>query len=367
MTVTKEERKMKIYSAFLSSVYESMRAERDYAMGAMLKCHVFPICMEHFVVSDNRRFEDIMRYIDASDFMVLLLGTEYGSCDDEGISWTQREYEYASQKSKEHFDILALIMPELAAMMDAPPETLTDSQRKQVEFARTTMAAKLKDIREISDKVGTFLNDRENSDDDGMKYAGWKRGRPRSILADRERELFKANPSLDIEGTWYHAHLCNTSDTYIRIGTMKIDQIFDGESGWTLDIEAKNSSIKYKSDLEGAEAIKEKPGRFTTWHGVYKMNRHGECDTGIYYANKNDTDQYGGKTVMPGIRRGLHDFKVVAGEPYFMVGAFHDAVSDNPENGGKAGQIFVFKTKEERAEFLLENYIEVLESNATRS
>ena len=47
----------RMYSAFISSVYESLLDERDEVIKSLLDKRVFPICMEHFTVSASERFD----------------------------------------------------------------------------------------------------------------------------------------------------------------------------------------------------------------------------------------------------------------------------------------------------------------------
>jgi Domain of unknown function (DUF4062) len=51
--------------------------------------------MELFPADDAEVWEVIKRVIDDCDYYVLVLGGRYGSLDKTGISYTQKEYEYA--------------------------------------------------------------------------------------------------------------------------------------------------------------------------------------------------------------------------------------------------------------------------------
>lgn len=83
----------KVYTAFISSAFESLRDERNIVINALLDMRVLPIGMEHFTASSSGEFSDIQELIDESDFFIMLMGKFYGSCDKNGISWTEREYE----------------------------------------------------------------------------------------------------------------------------------------------------------------------------------------------------------------------------------------------------------------------------------
>jgi hypothetical protein len=56
--------------------------------------------MELFPATDDDAWELIKGVIDASDYYVLIVGGRYGSVTADGVSYTQKEYEYASSRGK---------------------------------------------------------------------------------------------------------------------------------------------------------------------------------------------------------------------------------------------------------------------------
>ena len=57
-----------------------------------------PAGMEAFPAADEEQMNFIKKIIDDCDYYVLLIGGRYGSVDNSGVSYTQREYEYAVEK-----------------------------------------------------------------------------------------------------------------------------------------------------------------------------------------------------------------------------------------------------------------------------
>ena len=90
----------KIYLAFISSEYERLRKQRNAIIDILLDFDIMPIGMEHFTTSYDGNFSDIEIFIDQSDFFILLMSDNYGSTDANGISWTEREFDYAVKKNK---------------------------------------------------------------------------------------------------------------------------------------------------------------------------------------------------------------------------------------------------------------------------
>jgi hypothetical protein len=59
-----------------------------------------PVGMEFFPASDASAWDLIRRVIDRADYYIVVVGGRYGSEDDEGISYTEKEYEYAYAAGK---------------------------------------------------------------------------------------------------------------------------------------------------------------------------------------------------------------------------------------------------------------------------
>src|SRR3712207_6374119 len=82
------------YQIFVSSTYEDLKAERDQVIRAVLEMGHIPVGMEMFSAADEEQWQIITRQIDQSDYYVVLVAHRYGSTV-EGISYTEKEYDYA--------------------------------------------------------------------------------------------------------------------------------------------------------------------------------------------------------------------------------------------------------------------------------
>ncbi len=85
----------KIYHVFISSTFSDLEEERRAVRDAAAKAGYVCEGMELFPASSQKQLDFIKRVIDRCDYYVLILAGRYGSVDDEGISYTEREYEYA--------------------------------------------------------------------------------------------------------------------------------------------------------------------------------------------------------------------------------------------------------------------------------
>src|ERR1700733_10679607 len=87
----------KRYQIFVSSTYEDLKAERQQVAQAILELEHFPAGMEIFPASNEIQWELIKQFIGESDYFVVVAGGRYGSVDAEGISYTEKEFDYAEE------------------------------------------------------------------------------------------------------------------------------------------------------------------------------------------------------------------------------------------------------------------------------
>ncbi len=130
----------KKYQIFISSTYIDFEKEREKIAHAIAEMGHIPVGMELFPASTEEQFNHIKRVIDVSDYVVLIIGGRYGSMDEFGISYTEKEYDYAISKG---ISVLAFIHSE--------PMCLPDDKR---EFDKD-ISQKLDTFREkVKDKKG---------------------------------------------------------------------------------------------------------------------------------------------------------------------------------------------------------------------
>ena len=87
------------FSVFISSTYEDLKNERQALVGVALENNFIPVGMEQFHAAPTSQWNVITRMIDECDFYLLVIGGRYGSIDeDAGISYTEKEYNYAKTK-----------------------------------------------------------------------------------------------------------------------------------------------------------------------------------------------------------------------------------------------------------------------------
>lgn len=83
------------YQIFVSSTFKDLKNEREAILTAILKLNQFPAGMELFPATNDTAWKHIEKVIKDSDYYVLVIGGKYGSTDETGISYTEKEYDFA--------------------------------------------------------------------------------------------------------------------------------------------------------------------------------------------------------------------------------------------------------------------------------
>lgn len=83
------------YQVFISSTFVDLVDERREVMQALLEMDCLPAGMELFPAGNTDQWTLIQGVIEQSDYYLVILGGRYGSTTEEGISYTEKEYDYA--------------------------------------------------------------------------------------------------------------------------------------------------------------------------------------------------------------------------------------------------------------------------------
>jgi hypothetical protein len=87
------------YQIFVSSTYTDLIDERQETLKSILDLGHIPSGMEGFHAADEKQLSYIKKIIAECDYYVLILAGRYGSVDETGISYTEREYTSCFQYS----------------------------------------------------------------------------------------------------------------------------------------------------------------------------------------------------------------------------------------------------------------------------
>jgi Domain of unknown function (DUF4062) len=85
----------KRYQVFISSTRADLEIERRTVADDLLRRRYIPIGMEQFGASPEAAWPLIQRFIDECDYYVVVVAGTYGSVREDGVSYTESEYDYA--------------------------------------------------------------------------------------------------------------------------------------------------------------------------------------------------------------------------------------------------------------------------------
>jgi hypothetical protein len=120
-----------IYSVFVSSTYEDLREERAAVQKSLLQLHCMPIGMELFGSADEETWDFIKRQIEQCDYYVVIVADKYGSIADDGVSYTEKEYDYARETKK---PVLAFVHNDRGSIPRNKTETDPEKRPKLEAF-----------------------------------------------------------------------------------------------------------------------------------------------------------------------------------------------------------------------------------------
>ncbi|MCD8450469.1 DUF4062 domain-containing protein [Tenacibaculum dicentrarchi] len=121
----------KRYQVFISSTYADLKEERAKVIQTIMELDCIPAGMEIFPAIDEEQFEFIKKVIDDCDYYLLIIGGRYGSLSEEGISYTEMEYDYAISKG---IKIIAFVHSKPEEIPLGKSEKDSDLRQKLQEF-----------------------------------------------------------------------------------------------------------------------------------------------------------------------------------------------------------------------------------------
>ncbi len=90
----------KRYQVFVSSTFQDLQIERQAVTRALMAMDCIPSGMELFPAADDDQFRFIKGIIDDCDYYLLILAGRYGSLAKDGVSYTEKEFDYALRRKK---------------------------------------------------------------------------------------------------------------------------------------------------------------------------------------------------------------------------------------------------------------------------
>ena len=148
----------KRYQVFVSSTYIDLKDERQKVIQTLMEMDCIPSGMELFPSIDDEQWEFIKKVIDDCDYYLLIIGGRYGSPAPEGISYTEKEFDYAVEKG---IKVIALLHGEPDSLPVSKTDKNPDFYEKLKQFRAKVETGRLvkywKETEEIAGIVALSL------------------------------------------------------------------------------------------------------------------------------------------------------------------------------------------------------------------
>lgn len=209
----------KRYQVFISSTYSDLQDERKKVMHTILSLGCIPAGMELFPAMDEEQFEFIKRVIDDCDYYILIIGGRYGSVDEEGISFTEKEYQYAVLKG---LPVLAFLHEDLNSIPLGKSEIIETKRERLIKFRGEVTKGRLvqfwRDIEDLNGKVAVSLSQVIKQ----QPAVGWVRGNASSkfdqvtfySLPPDEEQLFISDTCSEVIEVEYSISMFRPSERF---------------------------------------------------------------------------------------------------------------------------------------------------------
>jgi hypothetical protein len=208
------------FQIFVSSTYSDLIKERESVINELNRIGYIAVGMKQFPATDEEQLEYIERIIDESDYYVVIIRGKYGSLASDGISFTEKECNYALETKK----------PVLAFLFKNPGQLLVDETDNNPDKARKLDAFKkqleAKRIVKYWGDADQLVNDIKDSVNDIVRRrpgVGWIRGnqaldptvyRELEEMRRQNKELQEKLDKFGKEDIVFPSHLSHGSDLF---------------------------------------------------------------------------------------------------------------------------------------------------------
>lgn len=230
----------KKYQIFISSTYLDLKEERQAVSRSILNLGHIPSGMEMFPASETDQITFIKKVIDDCDYYILIIGGRYGSLGEDGLSYTEKEFNYAVEKG---IPVIAFVHSDIgdikAKFVDVDVDQIDRLNNFRDRVLRNRLCKKWATTSELESSVLIALTTAFSD----TPQQGWRRDTedyPAEALKEinklNQRTAFfqKRNSELSTKVTDYE----NLADSIVEI-----KYVVDGFSG--------------KCDITGAAVIRE--------------------------------------------------------------------------------------------------------------
>ena len=242
----------KIYQVFVSSTYTDLETERLKVIRDMLMNDFYPLGMESFPASSEEQLVFCKRMIDRSDYYVLIIGTRYGSETNNGLSYTEREYNYAIEKG---IPILTFVS--------------SDPENKPVKFLEKETQREKYEVfkkRAMENRIVKYWN---TADDLSMSVIASLHA---EIMDNPRVGLIRSDTAVDIPGIGKELDTLGNENVALKEKIAKLNTRITEQKTTILTL--RNDIRRLKNEIEKAKEKRKKLNIDVTISGIYLKLAH---------------------------------------------------------------------------------------------
>ncbi|MBT1668547.1 DUF4062 domain-containing protein [Curtobacterium flaccumfaciens pv. flaccumfaciens] len=294
----------------MSSTFTDLIEERREVMQALLELNCMPAGMELFPSSDAQQWDIIERILRTCDYYIVIVGGRYGSTTEEGISYTEKEYDLAK----------SIGIPVLGFIHGNPDDIpagkteLDQEARERLQAFREKVQGKHIKKWTNADQLGAVVSRSLTQEFQTNPQPGWVRG-GHALTPEIETELRNLRAAkregmlIPVAGDG--RTLKQGSDTYSikmlsRFGSNEPGDIFERDATWDdiliavgdrLLTEASDSTLRWAICIRFGEidwdAHEEVTLTQESWQQIVRQFRAlGYIELGVRERPINDHDAY---------------------------------------------------------------------------
>ena len=224
----------KRYQVFVSSTYSDLRDEREKIINELTRIGYIAAGMEQFPATDEEQLEYIQRVIDESDYYVVIVRGRYGSEGEDGISFTEKECDYALKTKK---PVLAFLFRNLGSLQLSETDNDPAKMAKLLAFRSKLEAKRIVRYWDDPHELVGAVKDSVNDISRRRPGIGWVRGDqafdPRILKELQDLKLENAELRQRVEAaerSFFPPDLAQGEDQ-IEIPYERVDYVFKADKG----------------------------------------------------------------------------------------------------------------------------------------
>ncbi|OEZ54247.1 hypothetical protein JAB5_11010 [Janthinobacterium sp. HH103] len=226
----------KRHQVFISSTFSDLKEERAEIIQALLELDCIPAGMELFPATDGEAWDLIKGVIDDSDYYCLVLAGRYGSTDAIGISFTEKEYDYAVSQKK---PIMAFLHGDIEKLPVSKTEKSEQGRKKLEDFRKKVELAHHRKAWMSAAELGGLVSRSLVNMRKSNPAEGWVRGR------------FAATEAMQIELANLRAKVAELMAAAVNIASpfVNIEELASGSEKFNLNPQVKREEKgEYKGE-----------------------------------------------------------------------------------------------------------------------